>query len=140
MLFYATGDPFGEFSSWWVAPFELDGCTWQTAEHYFMAQKTHDRRERERIRRAATPRLAKSLGRAVRLRRGWDGMRFEVMLRGTTAKFEQHPQLRSLLLSTGDRAIHEDCDDPWWGGGPRFPRGRDMLGRVLCKVRSALAR
>lgn len=139
VLFYATSNAYGELSSWWMAEFSLDGARWPSAEHYFMAQKTTDRREREQIRRAPTPRRAKELGRAVRLRRGWDGMKFEVMLRACTAKFSQHPELRELLLSTGTRPLHEDSDDPWWGGGPNFPRGRDMLGRVLVRVRAALA-
>ncbi len=139
VLFYAESDPFGEFSNWWPAPVELDGKTWPTTEHYFMAQKTKDKRERERIRKAPTPRRAKEMGRQVRLRRGWEGMKFEVMLVANRAKFTQHDDLRDLLLSTGDRPIHESCDDPWWGGGPHFPNGKDMLGKVLMRVRRELA-
>ena len=138
VLFYATTDPWGELSNWWEAPFELDGHTWPTSEHYFMAQKTKDKRARERIRAASTPRRAKELGREVRLRRGWDGMKFDVMLRANLAKFTQHPHLREVLLSTGDRRIHESCDDPWWGGGPHHPDGKDMLGKVLMRVREQL--
>lgn len=139
-LFYAESDAYGEFSNWWPAPIELDGKTWRTTEHYFMAQKTKDKRERERIRKAPTPRRAKELGRQVRLRRGWDGMKFEVMLVANRAKFTQHDDLRELLLSTSNRPIHENCDDPWWGGGPHFPNGKDMLGKVLVRVRRELRR
>ncbi len=138
VFFYSTSDPYGEFSNWWPAPFELDGQRWPTTEHYFMAQKTTAKRPRERIRRAPTPRRAKELGRAVQLRRGWDGMKFEVMLKANLAKFRQHDDLAELLLSTGDRPIHENCPDPWWGGGPNFPRGRDLLGKVLVRVRDQL--
>lgn len=138
VLFYAEADTYGEFSSWWPTEIELDGKRWPTTEHYFMAQKTTDKDERERIRKAPTPRRAKELGRAVRLRKGWDGMKFEMMLTANRAKFTQHDDLRELLLSTGDRPIHEDCDDPWWGGGPNFPNGKNMLGKVLMRVRSEL--
>jgi hypothetical protein len=96
VLFYAESDAYGEFSNWWPAPIELDGKTWQTTEHYFMAQKTKDEREREQIRKASTPRRAKELGRQVRLRRGWDGMKFEVMLVANRAKFTQHRDLHDL--------------------------------------------
>lgn len=138
VLFYSSSDPWGELSNWWPAPFELDGKVWPTTEHYFMAHKTKDPVERERIRRAPSPRRAKELGRQVRLRRGWDGMKFEVMLTANRAKFTQHDDLRELLLSTGDRPIHENCGDPWWGGGPNFPDGRDLLGKVLVRVRDEL--
>jgi hypothetical protein len=25
--------------------------------------------------------------------------------------------------------------EPWWGGGPHFPSGRDLMGKVLLRVR-----
>jgi len=99
ILFYGTENAYGEFSNWWPSEFELDGLRWATAEHYFMAQKTKNKRERERIRRAPTLRRAKELGRMVRLRRGWDGMKFEVMLKACTAKFT-----KTLMIPGGEAA------------------------------------
>jgi len=142
VLFYGNNRPFGEFSNWYRgAGFELDGQWWPTSEHYFMAQKTTDKKHRERIRKASSPREAKELagrGGIITLRKGWDGMKFEAMYRACYAKFSQNDDLRELLLSTGDRPIHEDCRDPWWGGGPNFPSGKDLLGKVLRKVRDTL--
>jgi len=37
--FYEPKEPFYEFSNFHVAPFTLDGDTWQTVEHYFQASK-----------------------------------------------------------------------------------------------------
>jgi len=112
VLFYAESDAYGELSNWWPAPIELDGKS-----------------EREQIRKASTPRRAEELGRQVRLRRGWDGMKFEVMVIANRAKFTQHRDLHDLLLSTGDRPIHESCDDPWWGGGPTSRTARTCWAR-----------
>ena len=55
-----------------------------------------------------------------------------------TSKFWQNADIREVLLSTGDRAIHENCNDAWWGGGPNYPRGRDLLGKALMEVRAIL--
>lgn len=138
ILFYGVRGEHGEFSNWFAAEFELDGLRWKTSEHYFMAQKTTDKRAREQIRKAKSPAVAKALGRAVKLRRDWDAVKFDVMVRACHAKFSQNPSLAAALLSTGDAAIHEDCDDPWWGGGPNHPDGRDLLGRALMVVRDRL--
>jgi len=141
LLFYGRNRPYFEFSNWHLAPFELDGKEWKTSEHYYMAMKTTDKEHRELIRKARTPRTAKHLAGpkgVITLRKGWDGMKFDVMYRACLAKFSQNEDLKELLLSTGDRPIHEDCPDPWWGGGPNFPKGRDLLGRVLVKVREEL--
>ena len=81
----------------------------------------------------------KKLGRAVVLRHDWDNVKFEIMAQVVCAKFDQNDDLKELLLSTGNRPIHEDCKDPWWGGGPNFPRGRDWLGKVLTLVRTHLS-
>lgn len=141
ILFYGSPRAYSEFSNWHEAFFELDGKTWPTSEHYFMAMKTTDKEHQERIRKAPDAGTAKRwAGRNgfITLRKGWDGMKFDVMYRACLAKFSQNEDLKELLLSTGDRPIHEDCKDPWWGGGPNFPKGKDYLGKVLMKVRAEL--
>lgn len=138
VLFYSTRGNFGEFSNWYTAWFELDGKTWKSSEHYFMAQKTTNKKEQEKIRKTKTPREAKKFGRAVQLRSGWEGMKFEIMVKACYAKFSQNERLKELLLSTGDRPIHENCSDPHWGGGPNYPKGKDLLGKALMKVRDMI--
>lgn len=56
------------------------------------------------------------------------------------AKFNQHEDLRALLLGTGDQPIVEDAiADPYWGWGPS-KTGENKLGRILMFVRSMLRR
>jgi ribA/ribD-fused uncharacterized protein len=138
IFFYGMTNNYGEFSNFWRASFTLDGAVWATSEHYFMGQKTLDPEEREAIRLADKPGDAKRMGRKVQLRPGWDEMKFDVMMRAVHAKFDQNPGIRDVLLSTGNRPLHENCRDPWWGGGPNFPKGRDWLGKVLHEVRYQL--
>jgi len=127
------------FSNFYAASFTLDDEEWPEVEHYYMAQKNPDDEGHQRdIRAAKTPGEAKALGREVRLQPGWDDLKFDVMLRAVYAKFSQNPKFAALLLSTGDRPIHEDCRDQWWGGGPNYPGGRDWLGQILMMVRKRL--
>lgn len=54
------------------------------------------------------------------------------------AKFEQHPALLGLLLSTGDAEIVEHTrNDAYWGDGGDGS-GLNMLGRILMEVRQEL--
>ncbi|CAF4077890.1 unnamed protein product, partial [Rotaria sordida] len=51
------------------------------------------------------------------------------------AKFQQHPKLKQLLLSTGNRTLVEHTiNDSYWGDGS----GRNQLGITLMKVRDYL--
>lgn len=138
VLFYGVKNQYGEFSNWYPASFSLDGKLWKTSEHYYMAMKTEDSDEAERIRKSKSPREAKKLGAKVKLRPNWDNIKFNIMYKACLAKFSQNEELKKLLLSTEDRPLHEDCSDPFWGGGPNFPDGMDLLGKVLIKVRETL--
>ncbi len=138
--FYSVGDEFGEFSNFAAYPISLDGEQWPTSEHYFQAQKFHDRKYRQKIRTANTPMLAASLGRdrKQKLRRDWDAVKVGVMRAAVLAKFTQHADLRLLLLSTGDAKLveHTENDDYWGDGGDGS--GKNMLGRILMQVRDLL--
>lgn len=60
------------------------------------------------------------------------------MLRALRAKFSTNSQLRSLLLSTGQRVLieHTSNDDYWGDGGDGH--GRNRLGALLMTVREEL--
>ena len=140
--FYSTGDAFGEFSNFAGFPIRLKGRAWPTAEHYFQAQKFvgTDDAHAEAIRRAGTPMIAARMGRdrKKKLRRDWESVKVAVMREAVGAKFEQHEDLRALLLSTGDAKLveHTERDDYWGDGGDGS--GRNMLGQILMEVRRRL--
>ncbi|MEZ4222554.1 MAG: NADAR family protein [Polyangiaceae bacterium] len=140
ILFYSVGDPFGEFSNFAAFPIKLGGKRWPTSEHYFQAQKFAAPQDREQVRAARTPSLAAREGRdrKKRLRRDWESAKVSVMREAVEAKFRQHPQLGELLLSTGDAELveHTESDSFWGDGGDGS--GRNMLGRILMDVRTAL--
>lgn len=92
----------------------------------------------ERIRLAATPRVAFDLGRSQPARADWDAIKDGIMREAVPARFTQHPQLRELLLSTGDALLVEHTvNDRYWGDGGDGS-GKNTLGRLLMAVRERL--
>jgi N-glycosidase YbiA len=138
--FYSVADAYGEFSNFAAYPITLAGKRWPTTEHYFQAQKFKDPGLREKIRKANTPMIAARLGRdrSSPLRRDWESVKVAVMTEAVLAKFTQHEDLRELLLATGDALLveHTDNDDYWGDGGDGS--GKNMLGRILMRVREQL--
>ena len=140
VLFYGhhSGE-FAAFSNFYPAEFEYGGWKWACSEQAYMYYKSNDPAYQKKVKATKDPWAVKKLGRAMVLRHDWDNVKFEIMAQVVYAKFDQNEDLKELLLSTGDRPIHEDCKDPWWGGGPNFPGGRDWLGKVLMLVRKHIA-
>ena len=142
------------FSQWYPSPFEVEGITYPTAEHWMMAKKAErfgDHAAKKAILASADPKAAKAAGRAVRGYDGavWDAARFDVVVEGNRHKFDAHPELRAYLLSTGEAVLVEASPvDAIWGIGlaadhadvarPSAWRGLNLLGYALMVVRQAL--
>ncbi|WP_437639327.1 NADAR family protein [Sorangium sp. So ce854] len=140
LWFHVPQDEYGCFSSFSRHGFEVDGRYWPTAEHYFQAQKFAGTEHEERIRRAATPKLAKEMGRDRRLplRPDWESVKDDVMRRAVLRKFETHADIRAILLATGDEEIVERSpSDYYWGCGADGD-GMNMLGKILMETRALL--
>ena len=138
--FYSVEGEHGALSNFAPYPITLDGARWPTTEHYFQAQKFDDGAYRAKIRAAKTPAIAARMGRdrSKKLRRDWESVKVGVMRRALEAKLAQHPDIRALLLSTGDAPIveHTENDDFWGDGGDGS--GRNWLGRLLVELRAKL--
>lgn len=138
-------------SQWFPVGFELNGVYYRTAEHYMMAEKARlfgDDAIASQIIEAATPNEAKKLGRKVRgFDNGkWKEARFDIVVRGNTAKFSQNPRLKAWLLGTAPLLLVESSPvDPIWGIGlhrddpaasdPLRWNGLNLLGFALTFVR-----
>jgi ribA/ribD-fused uncharacterized protein len=121
---------------------ELDGMIYPTVEHAFQAAKTDDPAERQRVRNAKSPRGAKMLGKRVTLRPDWDSARLVVMRALVRKKFED-PELRALLLATGDEQLVEGntWHDRFWGRClcPKHEgSGSNWLGSILMAIRKEI--
>jgi len=138
--FYTTIDEYGCFSNFSRHGFEQDGRYWPTVEHYFQAQKFPGTEHQQRIARARTPKEAAQLGRdrSVPLRDDWENVKDEIMHGAVLRKFETHPAIREILLSTGNEDLVENAPgDYYWGCGADGT-GLNRLGKILMAVRSIL--
>ena len=129
-------------SNFYAHAVEIDGDIYPTNEHAFQALKTVNPAERQKVREAKTPASAKSLGKRVTLRAGWDTLRFEVMERVVRAKFAD-PELAEMLRATGERELIEGNTwrDTTWGcvlDKSGELKGRNELGKILMRVREEL--
>lgn len=139
LYFYTKTMPFWGLSNFAPPGVEIDGIYWPTVEHFFQARKFAEPEIRERIRRAATPKDARSLGqnRAFSLHPDWDSIREKVMLQALRVKFRT-PAARELLLSTGNRMLVESSPfDYFWAAG-QDGTGQNKLGHLLVQVRLEL--
>lgn len=141
-------------SQWWPAEFTVDNEVYPTAEHFMMVGKARlfgDEQIAAKIFEAPTPDAAKSLGRKVKSFDDeiWTEHRYDIVVRGTEAKFSQNPPLHGYLVGTGNAVIVEASPvDPIWGIGlsadspdARHPdrwRGLNLLGKALMDVRDRL--
>ena len=140
LLFYNEWEPYGELCNYYVRDMVIDGVTWPAVEHYYQAQKTLDPAYQQKIHDAATPAEAKALGNAPECvyRPDWSTWKIMAMRRALFAKFTQNPDLRELLLGTGNRVLHENSmKDYYWGIG-ETRTGLSMLGKLLMALREEL--
>ncbi|WP_433550601.1 NADAR family protein [Micromonospora zamorensis] len=144
----------GCLSQWWPAPFTLNGQRFATTEHHMMWRKATlfgDHATATKILTVAHPHAAKTLGRQVTDfdQQTWEQHRYDIVVAGNTAKFDQHPTLRTYLLGTGKRVLVEASPlDRVWGIGlaadhphatdPARWRGLNLLGFALMHTRTIL--
>lgn len=138
--FYGTKDEYGAFSNFSAHTVHLDGKTWPTSEHYFQAMKFAGTKHAEEIRLVKSPMIAARMGRDRKrpLRKDWERVKLGIMREVVEAKFRQHDELRTLLLTTGDaKLVEHTTNDSYWGDGGDGS-GENHLGRILMAVREAL--
>jgi N-glycosidase YbiA len=127
-----------DFSNLAPYPIELEGKVWGSVEHYFQFKKYEktDPQYARKIRNAATPKDAKKLSlQNDKYPPGWEEDSVNLLKVAVRKKFESYPQLKNLLLSTGDEELIEaNPDDYFWGEG-KDGSGKNMMGQILMEVR-----
>ena len=124
-------------SNFWEAPVEFDGIRYGNNEAAFQAQKCLDPAERAAF-AGLNPTQAKHRGRRVSLRPDWEQVKAGLMREIVRAKFTQNPELREMLLATGDAYLEEGNT---WGDriwGTVNGKGRNLLWTILMEIREEL--
>jgi ribA/ribD-fused uncharacterized protein len=143
------------FSQWWMSDFVVDEVRYPSCEHYMMAEKAKlfdDQETLERILNAKSPAEAKKFGRLVKgfSEDVWLDHRFEIVVKGSVAKFSQNEELKKFLIATGSKILVEASPvDRIWGTGmdqndehaenPRLWKGLNLLGFALMEARERIA-
>lgn len=133
-IFFNDDDNFLSNSS--NHPFELDGLTWATIEHYFQANKyLNNRTYFEEVFAAKTAKDAFHIGRKYPMIENWNGIKNTVMKKALIAKFKTHKDIRKKLLDTNNSLLIKDnYNDSYWGSG-QDSLGQNILGLLLMEVR-----
>ena len=143
--------PYGGFANFYDAPITLKkgdvqgnvpcDVTCATTEHTFQAMKfAHSEKDFMDAAQAESGKAAAKVGRdrSRPLRKDWEKVKKELMFQLVLVKFQQHADLRELLLSTSDLVIVERSEkDDYWGDGGNG-KGKNMLGKILMAVRWVL--
>ena len=139
MKFYKTNAPGGYMSNYWKARFFIYNRWWKSVEHAYQAQKCADPVEYDAIHQTVKANDARLLGQKVKMREHWDDIHKDrVMYECCKAKFLQHKDLRDQLMATGTEELIEDSPvDSYWGCGADGS-GKNMLGKILMKIREEL--
>lgn len=138
--FYGRNLPHPNFSNFARWPITLEEKAWPTSEHYFQAKKFEGTDHEERVRLAKNPSEAARIGRdrSLPLRQDWEEAKDDIMRKAVLAKFTQHDELLEELIGTGDAVLIEHtANDAYWGDGGDGS-GKNMLGKILMEVRTAL--
>lgn len=111
------------------------GLQYPTVEHAYQAAKTLNPEQRETIRLAATPAMAKRLGRTVHMRHDWESVKVQNMRFLLMQKFVGYHDLSRRLYETGDVYLEETntWGDTFWGVCK--DKGHNVLGNLLMEIR-----
>ena len=144
ILFYKCYDngvelPYGCFSNFSKHDIVENGVRYQTSEHYFQSKKFLDEKNQLDVINAQGPGACAKVGRdrSRPLREDWDQVKDQVMYDAIKLKFDQHPEIKKILLSTDSEDLVEDSPIDWYWGWGADRKGKNMLGQLLVKLRES---
>lgn len=137
--FYKSNKPYGNLNNFKMARMFIYGRWWNNVEAAYQSRKAVDAADIDKIANAKTPREARDLGQKIKIRSDWDEIKSNIMYECVMAKFLQHKELRIELLKTAPAELVEDSPvDSYWGCG-LDGTGKNMLGKILMRVRQELS-
>ena len=128
--FFGEANPFSNFHT---SKFTVNGVEYTNSEQFIQSEKAKyfkDEATARRILQASSGLECKKLSREIKNYRHeeWKNIAAVLSEPGISAKFDQNPTLKSLLVSTGDKLVVEASRDPVWGTGIPL-NNREVLTR-----------
>lgn len=117
----------------------FDNKIYKSVEHAFQAAKCATEIDREKVRKAGTAAMAKSIGRRVKMRENWEFEKVVIMEQILRVKFENQ-KMKQLLEETKGFVIVEEngWHDIFWGEcicHNHKSKGKNILGEILMLIR-----
>lgn len=129
-------------SNYYLINLKYGNRVYKSVEHLYQTVKCLKKEDREKIRKASTPKSAKILARFIKKRPYWDVEKIAVMDTILRKKFRD-PKLKRQLKDTGNMELLNQNyhHDTFWGicGCTKHHRaGLNMLGQILMKIRTEI--
>jgi ribA/ribD-fused uncharacterized protein len=123
-------------SNMFLVPIVYRGRVYGSSEAAYQAQKCSREEDKNQF-MFAKPHDAKKIGRALERRPDFEDLKVQFMREILTVKF-RIPELRAMLLATGDMELVEAnyWKDFFWGVCKG--EGQNLLGKLLMEIREAI--
>ena len=117
----------------------LDGITYRSVEHAYMAAKSFDKEWRKFCQQTERAGEVKKASRKIQLREDWEDVKLSIMEDLLRQKFNT-PKYKALLKSTGNVHIQEGnmWGDKFWGVCLKTNIGHNHLGKLIMKIREEI--
>lgn len=138
--FYKELGSLGYLANYSNHGFLKNGIFYKTAEHYYQSEKFDDKKIKEKIINASSPKEASNIGRNrnYQRRENFKDIKLEVMYQAVLEKFRQNKDIRARLIETRNEPIKEmTTKESFWGVGPNFD-GQNNSGKILEVVREKI--
>lgn len=129
---YFTNESCNFLSTYSPHPVKTGLGTFHTAEAAFQAYKNPCNEEYiESQKLSKSGRLSKIMGKSTELRYEWESVKVDIMYNVLKSKYEQHDDIRKILIATGLRPIIKYSKvESFWSNS-----GHNILGKLLEKLR-----
>lgn len=132
---------YADFSNFAKCQVEYEGIIYPSSEHAYMSAKNDAKAWKEFCANPDnTPGTVKKRGKKVLLRPDWEEVKVSIMEEILRKKFSI-PHFKELLLSTGTQEIQEGnyWGDREWGVCLKTGKGKNLLGKLLMKIREEIS-
>ena len=140
---FKRGSKYHFLSNFSPVALRVNGLLFPTLEHAYQAYRATNDTDREKIRSAHSPGLAKYIAHRVEQNTDFPNRRVEIMTRLLEAKFSK-PELKEQLKATGEQELIEENrhHDNFYGNclcrACADTPGQNMLGKLLTQIRTTL--
>lgn len=132
-------DEYEFLSNMYLCKIEYNGHVFDSSEHAYQCSKTVNVDDFFRLKNIQNPHKVKTESRNILKRDDWDLIKVDIMEEIVRIKF-QIPELKQKLITTGKIEIVELnwWGDDFWGVYDKTMKGKNILGKLLMKIREEI--